>query len=234
MAFKPRPAPIDPTDIAPLDQDPEFAKLATLRRALIDAKDARQRAIDMLAIESELRRPLSGSGKGPRAEMLRGRLEILRAETTTAEAPTADSTGLPPAVAQALRLTQGAQIDPAPDRDEHLKRLRDEHRMLHDGQMAVEQLLDDRRADLSLEVAKRLQPQHQAILRTIFETAAALSAAIEAERALFAAPLIAGYEGRPDVLARPALDGASRLGNLGEPESQIRLFRRRLETLGVL
>lgn len=76
--------------------------------------------------------------------------------------------------------------------------------------------------------------QNQAMLRTIFDAAQALSAAVSAERAMYARYLSAGYDDRPDILFRPSLSSANRLGSADEWDSEINTLRRWLESLGVL
>jgi hypothetical protein len=141
---------------------------------------------------------------------------------------------MPPAVARALVLIRGEALEAEPDRTERLKTLRTELATIEKALIAVAVLMDDVRAEQSLAVAKQLAPQHKEILRTIHAAAIALVAAIEAERRLFAVPLASGYDGRPDILHRPALDGASRLGSLADQDSQINGLTRRLNDLGVL
>jgi hypothetical protein len=204
-----------------------------MRRAIAAAQQDRQRRLDLLAIEGELQRPMSPA-TGPRIAMLRERAAALRkiAPEPKAEAPSAE--GMPAPIARALLLLRGEEVPEEPDRDARLKKLRAEQRILEAAFIEVERLMEDVRADQSYVIAEHLVAAHQTILRSVWEAAAALSAAIEQERGLYASVLVAGYEGRPDVLRRPALDGASRLGTLAEWDSQISEFRRRLEEQGVI
>ena len=236
MVFKPRPAPSPGTDeIVPLDSRPEYAPRATLRRALMAARDDRQAQIDLADLDAALLRMTNGS----RADAIRERAERLReqiAATSTPDTTAAPSPGatVSPAITAAVALLRGGVVDLLPDRAERLRRLDREVAILDAAIREIDIELEGIRSELSLEVARKLVPQHKAILRTIYETAVALTAAVAAERSLFAVPLIANYEGRPDILNRPALDGASRLGTLAEWDSQISTFRRRLELLKVI
>jgi hypothetical protein len=233
MALLPKRPSADPSPISPLADHREYLRLTTLHRALSSARDDRRRGLDLLAIDAELARPATSS-QGPRILQLRDRAARLRAAAPApkADAPAAD--GLPPAVARALVLIRGEALEAEPDRTERLKTLRTELATIEKALIAVAVLMDDVRAEQSLAVAKQLAPQHKEILRTIHAAAIALVAAIEAERRLFAVPLAAGYDGRPDILHRPALDGASRLGSLADQDSQINGLTRRLNDLGVL
>jgi hypothetical protein len=217
-----------------LDDAPDYARLAQLRRVIMAAQADRFRQLDLLAIEGELQRP-STSATGQRVALLRQRAATLRAgliEPDTSPAPAAD--GLPPAIARALLLTRGERIEPIPDREARLKSLRADLRILEPALMEVENLLDALRKEHSHRVALGLVQQHNVILATIYEAAVALSAAVDAERKFYAAPLIAGYEGRPDVLLRPGLEAANRLGTLAEHDSQLSFFRRRLSDAKVI
>jgi hypothetical protein len=237
MAFRTqsRPAPVE-SDIPVLENHPEFARVATLRRSLLAARDERQRQLDLLAVEGELARPSGGCATGQRAAMLRDHAKRLRAAAPKAAPPAAvsEDDGLPPAITRALMLIGGNALAEEPDRDARLKKLRAEIRILELALGSAEGLLNEIRATQSFEVAQSLQVQNQAILRTVFDAALALSAAVSAERALYARYLSAGYEDRPDVLIRPSLSSANRLGSTDEWDSEINTFRRRLEALGVI
>jgi hypothetical protein len=235
MALRPRPEPV-PTDeqqIQPLDQHPEYRRLATLHRAIRAALDDRQRRIDLLSIEAELAR-LGRPASGQRIALLREHAERLRLVTPEPkpEAPTPE--GLSPTIARALLLVRGDAVAEPEDRESTAKRLRNEQRTLDAALREIDQMLDAVRAEQSRIVAEQVLPQHRAILRSVFDAAAALAAAVEAERRMYANILTMGYEGRPDILRRPALDGASRLGTLAEYESDISRFRRRLQEQGIL
>jgi hypothetical protein len=234
MAFSRRTQTAADDPLTPLAEVPAYAHLRPIRAALAAAQEARRRELDLILLEEELRRPTAGSANGPRAQMQRERLAALRAQAAPKSALVTDATGLPDSVALALRLAEGGKVEPTPDHAARVKQLRTELERLHDGQMAVEHLMNEARAEASFVVAKQLVGRHQAILRTVYETAVALSAAIEAERELIVSVLNAGYEVRPEILVRPALDAASRLGTLHEVDSQLSWFRRRLETQGVL
>jgi hypothetical protein len=221
--------------VPPLAEDPESVRIATLRRSLLAARDDRQRALDLLAIEAELARPSGGSARGPRSEMLRNRAAQLR---TTAPkpapepAPAAD--GLPPQITRAIALLQGDAVAPPPDRAERIKRLREELAVIEPALGAVEAMLDDIRADRSRAVAEQLRPAQGQILRTIAEAATALSAAMDAERRFRAEFLMAGYSEQPDILPAPLLPGAARIGSRSEYDSEINRFIRFLTERGML
>lgn len=99
MAFRPTPRPAPELDIPILEHNPEFVRIATLRRSLLAARDERQRQLDLLAVEGELARPSGGSGTGQRAQILRDQAKRLRAAAPKATPPAAVSDdGLPPAI----------------------------------------------------------------------------------------------------------------------------------------
>jgi len=230
MAFRPKPPPIvADLDIPRLDQDPEHVRLSSLFRALQDGKADRQRQIDLLMIEAEISLPSSGSGRGPRIDALRQRAELLRqALPAPVEAPLLDDDGLPPAIGQGVRLLAGQQVSRPPDRTAKLKQLHDELAILEAAFRAVATLLNDVRSDRSTEVAQSLLPRHHQLLRDLYDAGVALSAAAEAERALIAALILAGYDASEMILQRPGLAAASRVGSLGSHDSDIASFRRRL------
>ena len=88
--------------------------------------------------------------------------------------------------------------------------------------MTVEDSLDALRTALSRDVAQRVLPQHQAVLRTMLGAAISLSAAVESERALIASLIALGYEAPGDILRRPtSLAGALKLGSLQQYDSEI-------------
>jgi hypothetical protein len=223
------------TEIPPLASDPQYAAAARIERALRDKLRETERAIDRVELERELSRigALSRPVASPRVQMMQAQLKKLRAEQKSVEAPPPPG-DVPEVVRRALLLLQGQAVEPTPDRAEQLKRLRADAEILEAGIRAQAVLVEEIRAERSRVVAERLRGRHQTILRSLFDAAMALSAAVEAERALYASVLSAGYEGRPDILVRPGLDGASRLGTPREWDSQISHFRRRLEAQGVL
>ena len=110
--------------IQPLDSDPEYARLAGIRRTLLAAKRTREAGIDILAIEGELARP-TGNSRGPRGDMLRARLASLRSEAAPPpekQTPTPPD-GLPANVELALKVAQGEAVTPEPDRNARLDSL---------------------------------------------------------------------------------------------------------------
>ena len=94
--------------------------------------------------------------------------------------------------------------------------------------------MDDLRESLSREVAERLVPAHQQVLRSVAEAAMALSAALDRESELFAGPIIAGFVPRPDILRRPGMRAGALLGSLQQWDSEVNALRRRLQEQGVL
>jgi hypothetical protein len=218
--------------ILPLDQHEQYARLAAMRRAIMAAQQDRQRRLDLLAIEGELARPATLS-TGPRVALLKQRATELRAAAP--EKPAApDPAGLPLPIARALELARGETVEEPPDRQERLKRLRAELRILEAGFAAIDVAMEELRAELSHAVAQQLRPRHKQIMRSVWDAAAALSAAIDAERAIYASAITSGYADRPDILQRPALRAGAMLGSLQEWDSEISHLRRRLEQQGIL
>src|SRR5579872_284428 len=100
--------------IPALAEHPEYARLATMRRAITAAQQDRQHRLDLLAIEGELARPMS-SAIGPRVTMLRERAAQLRKSVQAPKAEAPDADGMPPAIARALFLLRGEEIEEPPD-----------------------------------------------------------------------------------------------------------------------
>lgn len=95
---------------------------------------------------------------------------------------------LPLPLARALELADRAEVVEPEDHSKRIARLRVEERLLADGPGAIDEAQDALRDAESLEVARRLQPTHRAVLVRVWQAAAALSAALDRERELFAAP----------------------------------------------
>jgi hypothetical protein len=227
-----KPLPTDPVITALIDH-PEYQRLAGLRRALSAGLADRQREIDLAAIESELARPSSGSARGPRADMMRARAEQLRKASPQPVEPAAAPDGLPPAIARAMALLQGEKVIP-PDRGARLKTLREEVVTIEAALTGVTVLLDELRSEQTHQAATALIPSHRAALAQILETAAAFSAAVQAEREIIVGLINAGYDAAEHILQRPGFPAASRIGTLQEHDSELSFFRRRLESLGVI
>jgi hypothetical protein len=142
--------------------------------------------------------------------------------------PPAD--GLP----QALALLAGQQVEPPPDVPEQKRRLRQEIGILDAGLAVAEQRLDEVREQQTAAVAESLLDYHRGQLRKIYETAAALSEAVQAERQTISDFILAGYSDASAILLRPSLSAAGRLGTLDMHDSEISTFRRRMQELGII
>ena len=141
---------------------------------------------------------------------------------------------MPDAVTRGLALAAGAKAEPEEDRAAKLKRLRAEKAMLEKSVGAVGELMEAARAEASLRAAEAVRDRHRGVLRQVWEAAAAFSAALDTERTLFAELLVAGFEGRPDILQRPGLHSGVMLGSLLQNDSEISRFRRQLEQQGII
>jgi len=219
--------------ISRLDDDPEYGRLAALRRALMTAREARQNGLDILGLEGELARP-GGSARGPRGEEQRKLLERLRRTLPAPPLERPDPAGLPPTLRPAMQLLRGETVEGAPDRQARLQRLRDEHRLLDDAERVVSGMMDEVRQEHSAAVCREQAVRHAEILRSYFSAAQAMAAALDMERHHIAEVIVSGHDPRPDILFRPGMIGALRLGSLTEHDSEISTERRRLEMLGVL
>ena len=140
----------------------------------------------------------------------------------------------PASVRRALALVAGEKIDEPLDRDGRLKHLRSEKAIIEKALADLNSLMEEIKGEQSRLVAEQLVPEYRKIQRHIYDLAAALTAAVEAERQFYVAPIQAGYLERPDILGRRRLDAAARLGTFDARDSQISSFRRELEALGVL
>jgi hypothetical protein len=140
---------------------------------------------------------------------------------------------LPLPLARALELADRAEVVEPEDHSKRIARLRVEERLLADGPGAIDEAQDALRDAESLEVARRLQPTHRAVLVRVWQAAAALSAALDRERELFAAPIFCCYTPRPDILQRPGHCGAM-LGSQSAYDSEISTLRRRLGAMSLL
>ena len=141
---------------------------------------------------------------------------------------------MPASVRRALALVAGEKIDEPLDRDGRLKHLRSEKAIIEKALADLNSLMEEIKGEQSRLVAEQLVPEYRKIQRHIYDLAAALTAAVEAERQFYVAPIQAGYLERPDILGRRRLDAAARLGTFDARDSQISSFRRELEALGVL
>jgi hypothetical protein len=211
---------------------PPYARLAAIRVALLAARDARARQVDI----QRARNLIAAAGR-PQHRVIERLERLLAAESAAGpaqKAASADADGLPPSVAAALRLAAGESPEREPKADETLKRLRDEIEILDDGLRRIDLSMDEVRAEQSRVIAESLRDRHREILRSVYHAAAALAAADEAERLFFAQTILGGYEPRPDILQRPALASAARLGSHSEHDYEISHFYRRLERMGII
>lgn len=236
MVFKrttPAPDPQSPA-IPPLGSNPQYAEHAAVRRALMDAKAARQARLDLLVVEDGI----AQESVGPRKVMLAGRADALRKLAISAslkppEPPAADD-GMPADLAVALKLLSGESVEQPLDRDQRKRELRRELAILDAGWRAVEVLMADVRDAETARVAQSLQPEHEARLLAIYQAAAALAEAMQNERMLVSNFITSGYGDASHILRRPGLSAGTRLGSFDEHDSEISTFRRKLQDWGVL
>jgi hypothetical protein len=233
MALLSRKPPAPEPTIVPLMDNPEHQRLAGLRRALSAGLADRQRALDLAAIETELQHS-GGSSRGPRADQMRARAEQLRKALPTPIEPPASPDGLSAAIVAALALLDGGKLAAPTDRGARLTRLREEIAVIEPALAAVNAMMTELKGELTFDAATALLPRHRAALADMFAAAAAFSAATQAERQIVVDLLGAGYDAAEHVLLRPGLGAASRLGTLSEHDSEISIFRRRLEGLGII
>jgi hypothetical protein len=238
MAFRrgnPDAPPQQIVEIAPLASDVLYAAIAARRSVLIRGIADRRETLERFAIESELAGLFSGASGGQRREMQRERLAALQAKRSTASTePLPATDGLPAVVATALRLVAGEHIEPPADRSTTIARLRTEIATIEEALRVTECELADRREDLSEALAQSLRPQHFAILRSKLDAVLAVCAAVQAERALTTAMIVAGYETRPGTLLSPPIAPADQLGSVDAWDAPVNAYRRALELIGVL
>jgi hypothetical protein len=99
---------------------------------------------------------------------------------------------------------------------------------------SAEARLTETREQQTIAVAESLLDYHRGQLRKIYETAAALSQAVQEELQTISDFILAGYSDASAILLRPSLSAAGRLGTLDMHDSEISTFRRRMEEIGVL
>ncbi len=225
--------------IPPLAAHAEYIRLAKLQADLANAWTERANDLERLAIEGDLKCfDLNLASKtfqqGDRATALRARHETLSKALPAKQAEPASADGMPADIACAFPLLVGERVAAPEDRDAKPKRLHAEKAMIERAQAKLAPLIEEIRDKQSLAIAELLAPEYRKLQRHIFELALALSEAVAAEREFTAAPVLAGYADRCDVLGRRRLDAAARLGTLDSWDSQISGFRRELQSLGVL
>jgi hypothetical protein len=210
----------------------EFIERSAVRSVLMEAKTRRQAQLDLVTTLAWLR---SDSHIGEQRDRQNARVDQLRRiAEMPASIPEPPADGLPPALSDALNLLAGQQIEPPPDVPEQKRRLRQEIGIIDAGLAVAEQRLDETREAQTTAVAETLRPFHNDQLRRIYEAAALLAEAVSAERQTISDFITAGYGDASAILLRPSLAAAGRLGSLEMPESEISLFRKRMQEIGVL
>jgi hypothetical protein len=216
--------------VKPLAEDPEYGRLVGLRAMIAEALADRERRLEIAAIEGEL-------GRNPKKAVLCERLSKLKAIPPASSPATSlgnPQDNMPAEIGRALALARGSRVEFELDRAEEIKRLKQEQAVFATAVGCVDRMMDDRRAECSRIAAESVLDQHKEILCQIWQAAAAFSAAIDAERKLFADLLMKSFDGRPDILRRPALQSGMMLGSLLRSDSEISRFRRQLEQNGVI
>jgi uncharacterized membrane protein YccC len=215
-----------------LDDHPEFAERASVCRVLREAKTKRQAQLDLMVVTAALQSDPIGPRRDRQIEST-DRLRRLADMPVSIPEP-AERDGMPAVLADALELLAGKPVEPAPDFEARKKLLRQELAVITGGLAVAEERLGETRQRLTDEVAESLRDYHRGQLRQIYETAAALAEAAQAERATVSSFLLAGYGDASAILLRPSLAAAGRLGSLEMPESEISIFRQRMRELGII
>jgi hypothetical protein len=220
------------SNLPKLVDHPDFIERSAVRAVLMEARGRRQAQLDLVTTLAWLR---SDSHIGEQRDQQNARVDQLRKIADMPQSiPQPPADGLPPALSDALNLLAGQQVEPPPDVPEQKRRLRQELAILDAGLAVAEQRLDEVREQQTTAVAESLLDYHRGQLRKIYETAAALSEAVQAERQTISDFITAGYGDASAILLRPSLAAAGRLGTLDMHDSEISTFRRRMQKLGII
>ncbi|MDE2582754.1 MAG: hypothetical protein KGL52_14060 [Rhodospirillales bacterium] len=239
MSLKPRPA-VDP-DAAPeipaLADDPRFAAASRVLRVLRDASERIASEIDLLELEEHFAALPRQQAATPRNGILRDRLEVRRREA--AAAPRADQEappdlGTPETVARALQLIREGSASKPPGRAKRLAVLRESREIVGEALLEQGSVVEAIRQEISVDLCRRLQAHHGALILEAFNYAVALAAAVDRERSFRASILTAGYTIDPQIISPPPLRSLLMLGSEGNVQSEISVWRRLLEQNGVL
>jgi hypothetical protein len=238
----PDPPPPDPyghiprstgeSNLPRLEHNADYVERAAIRNVLLEAKTRRQAQLDLTTVLAGLQ----SDSMGPRRDSqiaLSERLRRIADMPSSIPAPP-ECDGMPAALADALELLAGKAIEPAPDLEERKKRLRQELAVLGAGLAVAEARLTETREAQTIAVAESLLPFHREQLLRIYEAAAALAEAMQAERQTISDFILAGYSDASAILLRPSLAAAGRLGTLDMHDSEISTFRRRMQELGII
>ena len=246
LTLRPTKGPPDPPDpyghiprtsgesnLPKLVDHPDFIERAAIRSVLAEAKVRRQAALDLEITLAWLR---CDSHIGQQRDQQIERTERLRkiAEMPASIPTPAERDGLPEALAAAMALLAGQPVEPAPDAEEKKRRLRQEIGIIDAGLAVAEERLNATREEQTAVVAESLRQYHDDQLRAIYEAAAHLAETVQAERRTISDFILAGYGDASAILLRPSLAAAGRLGSLEMPESEISIFRQRMQDLGII
>jgi hypothetical protein len=209
--------------IAPIEQNDVVAPQMAVLRTLTEAEQSAEHEIDSVRVEDFLlKRP-----KDPRAPELRARVKRNRARATTNVDPPSASDA-PAAVIAALQLLRGTR--PARlSAQARIEQIDNDLAVLREGRMAQQAVVDAIKAELSHQLAKRLQADHRALVLAQFRALQALAATTDAERLFRATVTNAGYLWREDLLPAPVLRSALIAGSEAEHDSEVSRTRRLLE-----
>ncbi len=179
------------SSIAPIMDDPTYAAIAAQRAAFIRCREDREREIERLAIELQL--SATSMSMPETGRRLRDRLDKINAMKGPAPPPPESTGDATPAMMRAMRLIAGEIIPAEPDRASMIARLRSEIATFNDAYRDADEAMEALRSELSYGINQSLLERQRSIVRTKYEAALALSAAVAAERLLIAELLASGH-----------------------------------------
>lgn len=233
------PATLDPFErpvIAPLADDPDYARETALLKALTDRNERRKRELSKLAYEAHFAgKPLGKDGA--RDAQLRTALAKISAEPSYFDSGNTDPAPLtvpPPALARGLELLRSGKAEPAMTRQQMLDQLHRDGGVLEEAIAHQAGVVAELKAVKSYELCLHLKTRHDAVLLAFLRAAQEFAAITDAERAFRAAVLSAGYEERPDLIGAPFITAPLHLGSERVHDSQISTYRRHLQDKGII
>ena len=225
-------------------EDPRFAPEAKTQCDFEEALAQMRRQLKIKGIQRHFlhrRRHRDNEGEKVRShsrdkELLQ-QLEILGGKLLEApeEMPAGEQH---PAVARALAVIGGTPEpetpDPIGDLDAQIAKLEKDIGIITAAIVVQRAKVDLLRHELSGELARRLQPDHRALVLAMFRAAQSYAAAVEAENNFRSSVLGSGHNWRPDLLPCPSIHSATVLGFESRHDSELSRTRRILEQWGYL
>jgi hypothetical protein len=221
--------------IPALADDPKYDQASRVDRVLRTALQRVKDELDLLALEAEHQRLGFRDPKSERVQLELRRAQTLRArlaETAPAEAPQVPG-DVPAEVQVALDMLAGSKLVKK-DRAKRIAELKEQAEVLEAGCRAQGSVLEEIRQGLSYQVCGSLREAHNDLLRQQLHAAQSLAAATDAERAMRAAILAAGYDVLAHVIVVPAVKTPLILGSEQDLGSEVSTWAQILKNNGVV